>query len=180
MVKKLGIGCLGIIAILVVVGIIGAIGNSGGSSGDNSAAVAKAGAATATPAPVIGDTVTKGNWAYMVTKVEKAKSVSWSQFGNKSDAKGTFLIVTLGIQNVGKETYPVNAWDFEVQDGSGVKYKTALMESSTYSGYLGLSKVGDNYPPGVPAAMALLFDINPNATGLKLNLVQAKTMVALE
>jgi hypothetical protein len=128
----------------------------------------------------IGDVVTAGNWAYQVIKTDQQRTVQWSPFGNMSDAKGIWQIVHIKIQNIGKETYPINAWDFEIKDDAGVTYKSAWTDSVNYSAYNKLSKPSDQYPPGVAVVMGILFDVNPQGQGLKLNLVQAKQMIDLD
>ena len=134
---------------------------------------------TATPLPKVGDTIKGGNWEYQVTKLDQQKTITWSQYGNKADAKGIWQIVHIKLQNVGNQTHPINAWDFEVKDDAGITYKADAMVSMQYSDFSKLSKPMDNYPPGVPAEIGVAFDINPAAKGLKLNLVQAKTLVDL-
>jgi hypothetical protein len=114
----------------------------------------------------IGDTVGKGNWGYLVTETAREKTITWSDFGNKTTAKGIWQIVHVRVLNISKETLPINTWDFEVKDAKGITYKADL-NSITYSSYKNLSKPMDNYPPGVPAEIALIFDVNPEATGLK-------------
>ncbi|HEY8695760.1 MAG TPA: hypothetical protein VIR57_23790 [Chloroflexota bacterium] len=44
---------------------------------------------------------------------------------------------------------------------------------------LGLKPLGGQIPPGVSIDTALLFDINPDAKGFALNLVQARRSVDL-
>lgn len=134
---------------------------------------------TATPAPLpkIGETVTAGNWKYTVSKVARQKSVTWSSFGNKTDAKGIWQIVHVKLENIGKRTYTLNTWDFEVKSGD-ITFEAAS-DSISYSSFNNLSKSMDDYPPGVPAEIGLLFDVNPEAKGLTLWLVQAKVAIDL-
>jgi Domain of unknown function (DUF4352) len=86
--------------------------------------------------------------------------------------------VQVKVENISKETNPINIWDFEIVDNAGITYK-ADSQSVMYSSYNKLSNPGDNYPPNVPAEIGLLFDVNPNATGLQLHLVQADAWVDL-
>jgi len=134
---------------------------------------------SSTPPLKVGDVITAGNWKYTVTKTDRQKQVQWTAFGNTFDAKGIWQIINVQVENIGKQTYAINTWDFEVRDGGGVVYKAAS-ESGMYARSLKLSSTGEDFPPGVPAELILLFDVNPAATGLKLNLVQAKVLVDLD
>ena len=187
MFRKTFLGCLGVIAaavvVVVIVLLIGAVGQSGGSQ---RAATIKEGGVAETVTPVaptaiakIGTPIQGGNWAYMVTKTARQKEVVWSDFGNKSVAKGIWQIVHLKLTNVGKETYGINTWDFEVHDSQGIKYKTSY-ESTSYSNSEKLSAPMDQYPPNVGAEIGLLFDLDPAARGLKLYLVQSQSYIDLE
>lgn len=180
------IGCGGIIGLFVILAIIAAAvgGNKSDSqsapaSGQSQSTQSPKPAATAVSVPKVGDTITKGNWKYTVSMVDRQKSVQWSEFGNKTDAKGIWQIVHVQVENIGKQTYPINSWDFEIVDANKIIFK-ADSQSIMYSSFKKLDKPMDNYPPGVPAEIGLLFDVNPNATGLRLHLTQADAYVDLE
>lgn len=176
MFKKLGIGCLGLVVLIVVIVVATSAGGNKttvtSSSGSSSSTSQQP-----TAIPKIGDIIKSGNWQYQVSKVDRQKTVKWSDFGNTTDAKGIWEIVQIKVTNIGKESFPINAWDFEVKDADGITYKDDT--STMYSKFLKLSAIGDTYPPNVPAEIAVLFDVNPAAKGLQLNLVQAKTAVDL-
>lgn len=136
--------------------------------------------ATPKPLPKVGETVAAGNWEYTVTSVEKAKTLTWSDFGNTSDAKGIWLIVYLTLKNVGKENFSINNWDFELNDSTGVKYNVSTDGGAfMFIGYKKLSNLGEQFPPGVAVKTALIYDIAPDAKGLRLQLKQAKTSIDL-
>lgn len=206
-VRNLGIGCGVLLLLCVGLGVLSAV-ISGGSGGSNTAAVSKAdptspitqvnpatsvpGAQakatetkvppTPTPAPGVGDTITSGNWEYKITQVKREKGpLVWSQYGNKTEPKGEWVIIDIDLKNIGKENFGLNTHDFGLVDDAGVKYdhSSASGASSSFQEYQKLSKLGDQYPPGVPLQSALVFDINPAARGLKLDLKQAKTLVDL-
>lgn len=167
-------GCAGIVGVVVLIVIISVVANpSKGTTVTGGTSPSKA----ETPAK-IGDTITSGNWKYTVSKATREKTIKWSDFGNQTEAKGVWQIVHVKLENVGKETALINTWDFEVKDAAGITYK-ADTDSVSYSSYNKLSKPMDNYPPGVPAEIGLVFDVNPSAKGLKLWLVQAKAFVEL-
>jgi hypothetical protein len=185
---------LGIVAIVVVLVIASALSSGGSQPTQQAAAPAPTSAPgqptqapqakpTATPVilPQIGETITEGNWAYRVTKVDTAKTVTWSEYGNKTDAKGEWVIVAITLKNIGKETYSLNTWDFEVHDSAGIKYKgDTTGPGMMYAEYKGGSSLSDSFPPGVQVETYAIFDVNPEAKGLKLWLAQAKKYVALE
>jgi len=135
-------------------------------------------ACAAPPPPVykVGDTITSGNWRYTVTGVSDSKTVPYSDFGNTFEAKGVWLIVDLTIENIGNETSAINTWDFEVKDGAGTTYSTAF-ESISYSSYKKSAAPGDQLPPNVPVSIALLYDVDPAASGFSLSLRQAGVTV---
>lgn len=163
-----------LIAVVVVIAL-GAIA-SAGSSGTKTAIVQPGGAAgTAAPQAKVGDKVAAGNWEYTVTKIDTQKSVTWSQFGNKTDAKGTWLIAYLTLTNKGNQNFGIGAQDFELLDAGGVKYNSDPLTGSSYADFQKLTKLGlaDQYPPGVAVNTLIMFDINPAATGLRLGLRQA-------
>ncbi len=144
------------------------------------AVVTLLGACAAPPPPVykVGDTITSGNWRYTVTGVSDGKTVPYSDFGNTFEAKGVWLIVDLTIENVGNQTSTINTWDFEVKDSAGTTYSTAG-ESVSYSMYRKSAAPGDQLPPNVPVSIALLYDVNPAASGFSLSLRQAGVTVEL-
>jgi hypothetical protein len=134
-------------------------------------------ASTATPPPHVGDTVTSGNWEYTVTQVKREKGpLVWSQYGNKTSPAGEWLIIDISLKNIGKQNFGINTHDFELVDDKGVKYahSTANGATSSFQEYQKLTALGGQVPPGLAVNSALVFDINPAATGLKLILKQAK------
>lgn len=192
MLKKIGIGCAGLIAFFIVLAVIGLGARNKGpttverSTGAPAAAaptLAASAAATATPGPKVGDTVRSGNWQYTVTKVERVKALKYGDFtGSTVDALGQWLVVSLTLTNIGSQNFPINTFDFQATDAGGVKYDTSTkLEIFSYVRYQRLTSLGEQFPPGVAVKTALVFDINPEATGLKLVLKQANgTTIALE
>ena len=198
--KFLKFGCGGLIGLVVLIGIIIAISNGGkGTTASVAPANASASPASAAPSPVnspasikpavqasvapkVGDTVTKGNWAYTVTKVDKpGKSIDTGNQFTKLDALGTWLAVYITLKNVGKANFPINNADFQLQDAAGTKSDVTdhIVEMDTWLDKVKLKKLGEQIPPGISFDTALLFDVNPAAKGFKLNLRQANTLVEL-
>ena len=167
MIKKLGIGCGGLILLIIIIGVATSAGSqrSGGTPG----------ATTAPQQAKVGDSIRAGNWEYQVTKTDTQKTVTWSQFGNKTDAKGTWFIVYLTLTNRGNQNFGIGTQDFALTDAGGVTYGGDTTTGFSYADFQKISKLGfgDQYPPGVPVNTLIMFDINPAATGLKLALKQA-------
>jgi hypothetical protein len=168
MVKKLLIGAV------LLVGALVAISSTSKPQATVTPAGSGAPITTTAPQAKVGDKVAVGNWEYTVTKTDIQKSVTWSQFGNKSDAKGTFFIVYLTLTNRGNQNFGIGTQDFALTDAGGVTY-SADTAGLSYADFLKLSKLGfgDQYPPGVAVNTLAMFDINPAATGLHLVLKQA-------
>jgi hypothetical protein len=170
-IKKLGIGCGGLILLLIVIAVV-----SGGAKTPVTVTSGSGSPVTTTaPQAKVGDKVKAGNWEYTVTKTDTQKTVTWSQFGNKTDAKGTWFIVYLTLTNVGNQNFGIGTQDFALNDGGGVTYNADTTTGFSYADFLKLSKLGfgDQYPPGVAVSTLIMFDINPAASGLKLVLKQA-------
>lgn len=141
--------------------------------------------ASAQPAATVlsqlGEEIVSGNWSYTVQEVQRTKELVWSDFGNKDTAVGEFLIVLLQLKNVGKENFGINAHDFQVFDESGTKYdaKAFPVGFNLWLQRNGRQALCSQCPPGVALDTGVLFDISPEAAGLRLRLVQAKRDVAL-
>ncbi len=180
-----------IIGGLVALSIIGSLlggGQKATVSTPASSAAQSTSQATATPkaiptptaAPKVGDTVAMGNWFYTVTQAENVgKTLVWSQYGNKTEAAGSWLLIYITLKNVGKETYSLNSWDFTVTDNQGLKYKVGGSGDFMFAEYKKLAKPFGPVPPGVAVDTVLVVDVNPAATGLGLWLEQAKATIDL-
>lgn len=132
--------------------------------------------ATATPLAGPGQMVQTSNWTLVVSGVEKpGKTLTWSEFGNSSAAAGTWLVVAVDLKNVGNKNFGVNTFDFQLQDGKGIKYDyTTDLGGYAYSKHKGGADVGGQVPPGVAVKVYLVFDIAPDTTGLQLVFKQDK------
>jgi hypothetical protein len=182
--KRIGMGCLGIVVVLIVFVVVASLTQkpggstsavSGSSSSGSNNSVATSGR--------VGQPLSSGNWTYLVDDVKKQKTLDWSKTWHPT-AKGTFVIVAMTVTNTGKENFGLNSWDFELKDSGGVTYKPETStEASLAMKELGFPVIGlgttDKVPPGVPVKTSVIFDINPAASALKLNLVQAKSVIDL-
>ena len=146
---------------------------------------------TAKPAPTkapvygIGDLYSMGTpdrsvgWEFTVTKTERVNPLIWSKVGNKTEAKGIWEVVYMTLRNVGKETQDLPSNYFEIHDVDGFRFKPTYT-SNSYSEYLGLTTPFDKFPPGTKGNVAIAFDVNPEAKGLRLYLVASKDYISLE
>jgi len=92
------------------------------------------------------------NWNMAVAKIDKpGKDLVWSQYGNKSTAAGTWLVVVFDMKNTGNTNFGVNTSDFELRAANGVTYKVSddLGAGYSYSEYKGGQQIGNQVPPGV-------------------------------
>lgn len=177
--KKLGqIGC---VFILLFIGAIAVATIVGGSRSPVTVTSGAPATGASTPQAKVGDTVRSGNWEYTVTKVERVKTIQWSEFGNKTDAIGEWLVVSLTLKNVGDRNFPINNHDFHVAAGTTKYDPTTKIEAFSFVRYVKLQNLGEQYPPGVPVKTALLFDLAPGTKDLKLVLEQANnTTIVLD
>lgn len=167
---------------LIVVCVIGAISiatnpkkDAGttavtGSSSSSSSEAAKQTQSQATPAklPGMNQAVQVGEVALLVASAQNAgKSITYSSFGNKLEAAGTWVAVKIRIANTSNKTKSLGTWDFELTDSQGRTYE-ASSQSFTYAIFQSLKSPSDPIPPGSAIETTLLFDVTANATGLKL------------
>ncbi len=171
-----------VIAAIIVVGLIAVCG-TGSTKKPDEVTIASAVPAAAPQAQLkVGDTIKSGNWQYTVTKSEKVKTLQWSEFGNKKDALGMWLVVSITLRNVGERNFTINVTDFQVQDSTAAKYDpSSAFEAYSFVTYRKLTPLGSQFPPGLDVNSAIVFDVNPSATGLQLVLKQANNRtIALE
>jgi hypothetical protein len=117
--------------------------------------------------PKIGEEVTAGDLVFIVKEVSQAKSLGSSY--SKSNAQGTFNIVTLTIKNVGKETITTDSSMMKIADSQGRKFDRSI-EGQTAKG-LSQGKVDlflQQVQPGLSVTGDIVFDLPDDATNLKL------------
>jgi hypothetical protein len=138
---------------------------------------------SAAPVPQLGMPIVAGNWQYTVLESRRTKTMDAGFM--TATAKGEYIAVVVEVVNRGKENFGLHAWDFELLDGTGVKYRPD--QSSTWAwsqalpgrrlGAIGLDSA--QMPPGVSGTYVVVFDVAPDAQGLQLRLVQAGKHVPL-
>lgn len=166
--KWAGIG----IIILIAIGIISSIGKSGNNSSSNSNNTAsttdssKQQAETKTIAK-LNEPVQDGDLVFTATEVNTASTLG-NQF-TKRDAQGMFYVVTLKIENKGKETKTVDSSMISLTDSQGRKFDRSI-EGQSAKG-LAQGKVDlflQQVQPGLGVTGDIVFDAPKDATGLKL------------
>lgn len=116
----------------------------------------------------IGDTVSVGNFSYIVQKAEQAQSVG-NQYINH-DASGVYEIISLTLKNNDKESRYADSNMFKLIDDQDRSFVVSTEAASAYSiadnnqSNLFLKQVN----PGLEIGGVLIFDIPKDAKGLKL------------
>lgn len=159
-----------IFVILIVIGVIAGAGKSNNSSSStNNAANTASGnnqAETKTVAK-LNEPVTDSDLVFTATAVDTATTLG-NQY-TKKDAQGMFQIITLKIENKGKETKTVDSSMISLTDSQGRKFDRSI-EGQTAKG-LSQGKVDlflQQVQPGLNVTGDIVFDVPNDATGLKL------------
>ena len=172
---KIVTGILGIIIFFVLVGAIGGSKSSSttsASSNSNTNTSATTNTTTDQGQPQVkqakvGDTVTDGDLGFTVQSVSIASTIG-NSFTTKT-AQGVFYVLTVKIQNNGKDTKTINASDFKVTDSQGRKFdystdgQLAMEETNG-----GTSFFLQQVQPSLSVTGKIVFDVPKDATGLKL------------
>lgn len=156
-------GLLAIIIFFVFIGIISGSGKGGSNSNNNGTSAQ----AEQTKTAKVGDTVNDGDLAFTVQSVDNTQTIG-NSFTQKT-AQGTYYILTVKIQNNGKDTKTINASDFSVVDSQRRKYdysndgQTAMEMSNGATSFF-LQQI----QPSLSVTGKIVFDVPASATGLKL------------
>ena len=157
--KWLGIG---VVAIIVLSVIFGGKGNNNSSSNNQNTANTTT-AATAK----INEPVQDGDLVFTAVSTETAAALGGTY--TRRQAQGQFLVVTLKIENKGKETKTVDSSMITLTDNQGRKFDRSI-EGQTAKG-LSQGKVDlflQQVQPGLSVTGDIVFDIPKDAEGLKL------------
>ena len=159
-----------VILALMLIGIVSSAANSGKggtSSGTGTSSSPSSQQPSGAKTGKIGQTVADGDLAFTVNSISTASSVGNSYVAKT--AQGIYYIITIKIDNNGKDTKTINASDFNVVDSQGRKFDYSndgqlAMEESTGTTDLFLQQV----QPGLSVTGKIIFDVPKDATGLKL------------
>jgi cytoskeletal protein RodZ len=170
---------LGVFVLLVIVGLFGSGGNNTsndstsnqvGSSGDNTSNVNTSNQvqepATTSEAAVkqtpetykVGDRVVVGERAYTITDVRTASSVG--DGFTKQTATGIFVIVTMNVENIGKESATMSSTDVKIIDSEGRTFESDTEAWIALKENILLKQI----QPGLPVVGQTIFDVPKGIT----------------
>lgn len=116
----------------------------------------------------IGGTVTDGNLAFTVTRVETAQTLGEGFMA--TEAQGKFVLVTLTVQNIGREAATFNAGPSQVAyDADGREYSTsadAIMSGNPSD----MSSFLQQINPGATVEGRLVYDVPEDVKLVKVHL----------
>lgn len=158
--------------ILVFIVLIVVIGSSGGSS--NSTSSSSSGSSKQEQAKndekvtaKIGEVAQSSDLAFTVTGVKDYQSLGNSY--TRKDAQGVFKVVTLKIENTGKETRTIDSSMLKLRDNQGRTFERSI-DGQTAKG-LAQGQVDlflQQVQPGLSVNGEIVFDIPKDAEGLVL------------
>jgi len=164
-----------------------------GSSNDNKNTAAttpentetKSAQATATPVPMakIGDAVKSGNLTFTVTAVEDFQSLGSSY--SKKTAQGIFKVVTLKVENTGKDTKTIDSSMVKIKDDQDRTFDRSI-EGQTAKGMAqgSVDMFLQQVQPGLSVTGDIVFDLPKEAAGLKIQvsggLLDKPAVISLE
>lgn len=154
---------LGIFVLLVIVGLLGSGGDSTTDNSNSKQAQESAPASEATPEATpetykIGDRVVVGERAYTITDVRTASSIG-NDF-TKQTASGIFVIVTMTVENIGKESATMTTGDVKIIDSEGRTFESDTEAWSALEENILLKQI----QPGLPVMGQTIFDVPKGIT----------------
>lgn len=149
---------VGIFALFVIVGLLVSGGDSGGDSvsdqGQESTGVSEVTSETYN----VGDRVVVGERAYTITDVRTASSVG-DEYSRQS-ASGVFVIVTMTVENIGKESATLSTSDAKIIDSEGRTFESDTEAWSALEQNILLEQI----QPGLPVTGQTIFDVPKGIT----------------
>ncbi len=173
------IGILAVLLIACVVIVAIRSGSSASNTGTSSTAQGGSSAPAAAATLGLNQTASTKNWAVTVLSVDRpGKDLTWSQFGNKSTAAGTWVVAVVKMKNTGTTNFGVNNSDFEIRASGGTKYSVSSDGGSySYSAFKGGQQIGGQVPPGVEVTYYIPFDLAPTTSEMQLVFKQDKNPI---
>lgn len=134
--------------------------------------------AAPTALPKVGDTVLVGSWQVQVEKVQTAKEITWSDYGNKDAAKGQFVLVYATVKNITNKSAAVNSFDYKLLDSTGAEYDTtSSIAAYSYPKLVKRISFNEQIPPRTTSALLGIFDVATDATDLVLQIENSTKIV---
>jgi hypothetical protein len=106
----------------------------------------------------VGDKVVVGDRAYTITDVRTASSVG-DDF-TKQTASGIFVIVTMTVENIGKESSTMSSSDAKIIDSEGRTFESDTEAWSALKENILLKQI----QPGLPVTGQTIFDVPKGIT----------------
>ena len=103
----------------------------------------------------------------------------WSSLGNTATARGVWIVLHLRVENIGRDAATLRAADLPLRDAGGHTYAADEQTSVYYSAFHRFSKPAGSYPPRIPVEVGLVHDVPADATGLRLDVAQARRTIDL-
>jgi hypothetical protein len=159
--------------LLIVAGAL--VGCNAGSPGGPSLSSPPAPVASPTPAVVAAGTPAAGPvWRYTLLRSALQRAIPRDgQYGISVEAQGRWLLLDVQVENVSDQPQIVHAADFQIVDGQGHTFPADEIGSATYSLRNRFARFGGQFPVGMGAPLGVVFDVEPDATPLRLLLPQA-------
>ena len=161
---------LGVIGVFVVIIIIAAASGSSNKQTSNTTTSTQSKEDQKAPETVakVGEAAEDSDLAFTAISVDTAPSLGSSY--SLRNAQGAFYVITLKIENKGKETKTVDSSMITLTDNQGRKFDRSI-EGQTAKG-LSQGKVDlflQQVQPGLNVTGDIVFDVPKEAAGLKLN-----------
>lgn len=171
----------GRLGLALVVAAIGLAGCGSGSAGAPALGSAPSPLASPPPAVVVAGTPTGGGgWRYTLVRSELQRTIARDgQFGVPVDAQGMWLLLEVQVENVSEQAQTVHAADFQIVDGNGRIIPADEIGSATYSLRNRFARFGGQFRAGMGAPLGVVFDVDPDATPLRLSLPRVPGAITL-
>lgn len=154
-------------AILVIIVIMMIGGSKGGSNSTSSNSTSGSKQEQAVTSFKMNEVAQNGDLAFTVTKVTEAKSLGNSY--TKKDAQGVFKVITVKVENKGKETKTIDSSMLKLKDAQDRTFERSI-DGQTAKG-LAQGQVDlflQQVQPSLSVTGEIVFDIPADATGLVL------------
>lgn len=102
----------------------------------------------------VGDRVTVGDRAYTITGVKTTPSVGDNEY-TKKEATGIYVLVTMTIENTGKESSTMSTNDVKIIDSEGRTFESDTQAWAALKDNILLKQI----QPGLPVTGETVFDV---------------------
>ena len=102
----------------------------------------------------VGDRVTVGDRAYTITTVKTTPSVGDNEYTKKT-ATGVYVLVTMTIENTGKESATMSTNDVKIIDSEGRTFESDTQAWAALEDNILLKQI----QPGLPVTGETVFDV---------------------